>query len=210
LDIPQNQGQRELNPKILVFAGSNRTGAFSGKLAAAAAIELGKAGADVTRIALIDYPLPIMDEDLEREKGIPDNAYRLARLFAAHDGVLMCSPEYNASIPPLLKNTLDWVSRISKDNGKPLKPYQGKIAALCSSSEGAFAGVRGLAHLRDVSVNLGMTVISEQCSVPHANEAFDENGLLKTPRSQAALAKVANALTIHCRALGRPDLESRF
>ena len=199
-----------MNAKILVFSGSNREGAYSGKLAAAAALELGKAGADVTRIALIDYPLPIMDEDLERKKGIPDNAYRLGRLFAAHDGMLICSPEYNASIPPLLKNTLDWVSRISKDNGKQLKPYEGKILALCSTSPGAFAGIRGLAHLRDVTVNLGMTVISEQCSVPNANEAFDENGFLKNHRSQTSLVKVANSLTTMCRVLGRPDLESRF
>jgi chromate reductase, NAD(P)H dehydrogenase (quinone) len=199
-----------LNPKILVFAGSNRIGSFSGKLADAAALELGKAGAEATRIALIDYPLPIMDEDLEREKGIPDNAYRLARMMAAHDGVLICSPEYNASIPPLLKNTLDWVSRISKDNGRPLKPYQGKIAALCSCSEGAFAGIRGLVHLRAVAMNVGMTVISEQCSVPNANEAFDDNGLLKNQRPKDALAKVAGTLTQMCRAMGRPDLEGRF
>jgi chromate reductase, NAD(P)H dehydrogenase (quinone) len=195
-----------LNPKILVFAGSNRSGAFSGSLAALAALELGKAGADVTHIALIDYPLPIVDEDLEKEKGIPDNAFRLARLFAAHDGLLISSPEYNASLPPLLKNTIDWVSRISKDNGKPLKPYDGKIAALCSTSPGAFAGIRGLIHLRAVAVNVGLTVISEQCSVPNAGEAFDDNGHLKNPRSQAALAKVAQSLTNMCRATGRPEL----
>jgi chromate reductase, NAD(P)H dehydrogenase (quinone) len=195
-----------LNAKILVFAGSNRSGALSGKLAAAAAIELAKIGADVTRIALIDYPLPIMDEDLEREKGIPENAFRLARLFAVHDGMLICSPEYNASIPPLLKNTLDWVSRISKDNGKPLKPYQGKIAALCSTSTGAFAGIRGLVHLRAVAVNVGMLVISEQCSVPNADEAFDETGNLKSERSQRSLAEVALSLTAMCNTLGRPDL----
>jgi chromate reductase, NAD(P)H dehydrogenase (quinone) len=195
-----------LSPKILVFAGSNRTGALSGKLAAAAAMELAKAGADVTRIALVDYPLPIIDEDLEKEKGIPDNAYRLARLFAAHDGMLIVSPEYNASIPPLLKNTIDWVSRVSKDNGKPLKPYQGKIVALCSASPGAFAGVRGLIHLRAVAVNVGMTVVSQQCSIGNADEAFDETGLLKNPKSQASLASLANALTVMSRALGRPDL----
>ena len=163
-------------------------------------------GAGVTRISLIDYPLPIMDEDLENEKGIPENAYRLGRLIAAHDGLLICSPEYNASIPPLLKNTLDWVSRISKDNGKPLKPYQGKVAALCSSSDGAFAGIRGLVHLRAVAMNVGMTVITEQCSVPLASEAFDEQGNLKAPRSQAALSKVCQSLTHMCRVLRRPDL----
>ncbi|MCU0832252.1 MAG: NAD(P)H-dependent oxidoreductase [Rhizobiaceae bacterium] len=193
-------------PKILVFAGSNRTGAYSGRLAAAAVTALAAAGAAPTRIALADYPLPIMDEDLEKAEGIPENAYRLGRLIAAHDGLLICSPEYNSSIPPLLKNTIDWVSRITKDGGRPFKPYQGRVAALCSSSPGAFAGIRGLYHLRSVCMNVGLTVITEQCSVPAAHEAFDEDGVLKNPRSQAALDTVAQVLTATCRALARPDL----
>ena len=88
-------------PRILVFAGSIRTGAYSGRTADAAQKELAMQGAEVTRISLADYPLPIMDQDLEREKGIPENAMKLARLIAAHDAVLICTPEYNGSIPPL-------------------------------------------------------------------------------------------------------------
>ncbi|MBR7538899.1 NAD(P)H-dependent oxidoreductase, partial [Mycobacterium tuberculosis] len=107
--------------------------------------------------------------DLEEEKGIPENAMKLGRLFAAHDGILIASPEYNSSIPPLLKNTIDWVSRISRDGEKPLRPYAGKIVALCSSSDGNFAGVRGLYHLRSVLMNVGTLIISEQCSVAHAH-----------------------------------------
>ena len=80
--------------------------------------ELALQGAEVTRISLADYPLPIMDEDLEKEKGVPENAVQLARQIAAHDGLLIASPEYNASIPPLLKNTIDWVSRVRKDGGR--------------------------------------------------------------------------------------------
>ena len=112
--------------KILVFAGSIRTGAYSGKTADAATKELLEQGADVTRISLADYPLPIMDQDLEKEKGVPENAYRFGRLIAANDGLLICSPEYNSSIPPLLKNTIDWVSRIRKDNGRLFKPFDGQ------------------------------------------------------------------------------------
>ena len=99
------------SPKILVFAGSIRTGALSGKLAALAAKELALADADVTRISLADYPLPIYNGDLEKEKGIPENAVKLARLIAAQQGVFIATPEYNNSLPPLLKNTIDWVSR---------------------------------------------------------------------------------------------------
>jgi chromate reductase, NAD(P)H dehydrogenase (quinone) len=120
-------------PRILVFAGSIRTGAFSGKTADIAQGELALQGAEVTRISLGDYPLPIMDQDLEREKGVPENAVKLARLFAAHDALLICTPEYNGSMPPLLKNVIDWVSRVKNDGGRPLRPYPGKVVAICSS-----------------------------------------------------------------------------
>jgi chromate reductase, NAD(P)H dehydrogenase (quinone) len=195
-----------MQPRILVFAGSNRKNAYSGKLATVAALALAKAGADVTHVQLSDYALPIIDEDFEREHGIPDAAMRLGRLMASHDGVMICSPEYNGSIPPLLKNTIDWLSRISKDGLRPLKPFEGRVAALCSSSPGAFAGVRGLLHLRAVAVQVGMTVISEQCSIAQAHEAFGEDGALQNPRSAAALDKVAQALVMMCRAVARPDL----
>ena len=129
-------------PRILVFAGSIRTGAYSGRTADCAQKELAVQGAEVTRISLADYPLPLMDEDLEREKGVPENAVKLARLIAAHDAVLICTPEYNGSMPPLVKNTIDWVSRVHRDGGKPLNPYPGKVVGICSSSDGQFAGIR--------------------------------------------------------------------
>ncbi|PRD53075.1 NADPH-dependent FMN reductase [Phyllobacterium myrsinacearum] len=186
-------------PKILVFAGSNRTGAFSGQVADVATRTLAALGAEVTRIALIDYPLPIMDQDLEKEKGIPENAVKLGRLFAAHDGILIASPEYNSSIPPLLKNTIDWVSRISRDGEKPLRPYAGKIVALCSSSDGNFAGIRGLYHLRSVLMNVGTQIISEQCSVAHAHEAFADDGSFHDERTTRAMERVCQALIDHTR-----------
>ncbi len=183
-----------MNPKILVFAGSIRTGAYSGKTADAATKELALQGADVTRISLADYPLPIMDQDLEVEKGVPENAFKLARLIAAHEGLLIASPEYNSSIPPLLKNTIDWVSRIHKDGGRPFKPYAGKIAALCSSSDGNFAGARGLYHLRSVLMNCGVEIITPQCSVPRAQDAFDEDGQFKDEHLRRRMETVVRTL----------------
>lgn len=183
-----------MNPKILVFAGSIRTGAYSGKTADAATKELALQGAEVTRISLADYPLPIMDQDLEVEKGVPENAFKLARLIAAHDGLLIASPEYNSSIPPLLKNMIDWVSRIHKDGGRPFKPYAGKIAALCSSSDGNFAGARGLYHLRSVLMNCGVEIITPQCSVPRAQEAFDEHGEFKDEHLRRRMETVVRTL----------------
>jgi chromate reductase, NAD(P)H dehydrogenase (quinone) len=186
-----------MSPKILVLAGSNRTGAWSGKVADAAMKELSLAEADVTRIALIDYPLPLMDEDLEREKGIPENAIKLARLFAAHDGFFIATPEYNGSIPPLLKNVLDWVSRVKREGDGPIKPYADKVAALASSSTGTFAGIRAVSHLRAILAHMGVQVISQQCSVPNAQDAFDDMDRFRDERVHSNLQKAARALVEH-------------
>ena len=137
-----------MTPRILVFAGSIRSGAFSGQTADVAQKTLALQGAEVTRISLADYPLPIMDQDLEKEQGVPENAQKLGAMIAAQDGLLIASPEYNASIPPLLKNTIDWISRIRRDaNGNTLAPFAGTVACLCSSSDGNFAGLWLMYHL---------------------------------------------------------------
>lgn len=188
-------------PRILVFAGSTRSGAFSGRTADAAMKELALQGAEVTRISLGDYPLPIMDQDLEREKGVPENAMRLGRQIAAHDGMLIASPEYNSSIPPLLKNALDWVSRIRTQKGHPLDPYRGKVAALCSSSNGNFAGIRALYHLRAVLMSCQVEVITPQCSVARAAEAFDEDGQFRDERVRKAMETVVQTLIERARML---------
>jgi len=99
-------------PKILVFAGSIRTGSYNERLAALAAKELALTGAEVTRISLEDYPLPIYDGDGEAKSGVPAHARSLKRMMAEHSGVFIASPEYNASVTPLLKNTIDWISRV--------------------------------------------------------------------------------------------------
>jgi len=191
-----------MTPKILLFAGSIRKGAYSGKVADCAQKELAMQGAEVTRISLADYPLPIMDEDLEEEKGIPENAYKLARLMASNDAILICTPEYNGSMPPLLKNTIDWVSRISKDtNGKPLKPYPGKVVGICSSSNGHFAGIRSANHLRAVLSHIQMEVIAPQVSVPNGAEAFDEDGEFKDERLRKGMHRLCETLIRHARLL---------
>jgi chromate reductase, NAD(P)H dehydrogenase (quinone) len=181
-------------PQILVFAGSIRNGAYSGKNADAAMKELALQGAEVTRISLADYPLPIMDQDLEAEKGVPDNAVKLARLFVEHDGVLIATPEYNGSIPPLLKNTIDWISRVKGDRREPLKPFPGKVVAICSSSDGHFAGIRSANHLRAVLSHIQMEVISLQVSVPNAGEAFDEDGNYKEERLRKGMQRLCHTL----------------
>src|SRR3979411_3512329 len=98
--------------KILVSPGSLRSGSLNAKLAAAAAHEFVQMGAEVTRISLSDFPLPIYDGDLQAKSGVPKHAVNLKRMIGAHHGVLIVTPEYNSSLPPLLKNAIDWVTRV--------------------------------------------------------------------------------------------------
>ena len=128
-------------PKILVFAGSIRSGALSAKLAAVAAKEIALADAEVTQISLADYPLPLFNGDIETEKGVPENATKLARLLVAHQGAFIATPEYNHSLPPLLKNTLDWISRI-KHTGTI--PYRHKVYGMGATSDTRFGGARAI------------------------------------------------------------------
>ncbi|MER8843419.1 MULTISPECIES: NADPH-dependent FMN reductase [Mesorhizobium] len=181
-------------PKILVFAGSVRSGAYSGRTADVAQKELAVQGAEVTRISLADYPLPILDEDLEKENGVPENAQRLARLIAAHDGLLIATPEYNGSIPPLLKNTIDWVSRVRRDGGRSVRPLAGKIAGLCSSSNGHLAGIRCINHLRAVLVRCQMEVVTPECSVPEGGDAFDGDGHFRDERLHKSMEHLCRTL----------------
>src|SRR5919204_2105227 len=102
--------------KILVIPGSLRTGSLNAKLAATIALELVQTGAEVTRISLSDFPLPIYDGDLQAKSGVPKHAINLKRMIGAHQGVLIVTPEYNASVPPLLKNAIDWITRVQDAN----------------------------------------------------------------------------------------------
>lgn len=171
--------------KILVFAGSIRTGALSGRLAAHVARELALMNADATLISLADYELPLYNGDLEKNEGVPENAKKLKGMMLAHQGIYIASPEYNASMPPLLKNTIDWVSRAKEpaDN-----PYKQCVFALGATSNGRFGGYRGLYHLRQsLELGLGTLVIPEQVAISQAESAFDERGALKDEANQKLL-----------------------
>ena len=180
-------------PKILAFAGSTRRGSYNRLLAEVAASGARAAGAEVTHIDLRDYPLPLFDEDLEKESGAPEAARRLKELFIAHDGLLIASPEYNSSITAVLKNTIDWVSRAAPGES-PLAAYTGKVAAIMSASPGALGGLRGLVHLRAILGNIGVLVLPEQVAIPKASGSFDSEGRLKEPQQQANIQRLGEQL----------------
>lgn len=183
-------------PKILAFSGSIRRDSWNRKLIQSAADAARAAGGDITLIDLAEYPLPLYNGDLEDQDGLPDNALRLKALFKEHDALLIASPEYNSSIPPLLKNTLDWVSR-EWQSESGLVPYQNKVAAILGASPGSLGGMRMLPHLRQILNALGVLVLPGQFSLAHADEAFDpENGALKSPaRLHSLVLDLVNTTT---------------
>jgi len=181
--------------KLLFFAGSAREGSHNKRLAQLAAHIADANGLAATFADLGDYPMPIYDRDGEVRDGVPENARKLKALFMVHGGIFIAAPEYNASITPLLKNTLDWVSRVRKEGEPPLQVFKTRVFAIASASPGRFGGVRGLITLRQVlSVGLQALVLPEQVSIPHAETAFDEKGHLKDKAQQELLKTVVGKL----------------
>ena len=182
-------------PKILVFAGSIRTASFNARLAALAVKELASLNADVTRISLVDYPLPIFHGDIEAEQGTPANAVKLKRMFGIHHGVFIASPEYNASITPLLKNTLDWISRVREPAEPPLAAFRNRVFAIGAASNGTYGGYRSLIALRHVlELGCGALVLPEQIAVTEAATAFDHMDNLREERYASQLRCVLEQL----------------
>jgi chromate reductase, NAD(P)H dehydrogenase (quinone) len=180
-------------PRILAFASSTRRESFNKKLVAIAAQGAREAGAEVTLIDVKDFPLPLFDQDLEAEQGMPENGKKLRKLFIDHDGLLIASPEYNSSLPAVLKNAIDWVSRPAA--GEPsLVAFRGKVATLMSASPGAQGGLRGLVHVRSILGNIGVIVLPDQIAVAQAHEAFSPNGTLKDPKRQAGIEGLGKTL----------------
>ncbi|MGA3309801.1 MAG: NAD(P)H-dependent oxidoreductase [Xanthobacteraceae bacterium] len=182
-------------PKILVMAGSLRSGSHNARLAALAAKELALAEADVTRISLADYPLPLFDADFAADAGLPRNAVQLKHMFAAHQGVFIASPEYSASVTPLLKNAIDWISRV-RERGEPTyAAFKGRVFAIGSASPGSAGGLRSLMALRQIlELGCGALVLPEQVTVARPDQAFDEMDNLKDENLAAALKALARRL----------------
>ncbi|WP_102959527.1 NADPH-dependent FMN reductase [Mangrovicella endophytica] len=194
-----------MTPRILILPGSNRLASYNRRLAAEAARLVAATDAVATHLSLTDYPLPLYDADFEDEHGVPENATLLAQHLTAQDGLILVSPEYNTSIPPLVKNTIDWISRVRKVQGRPVQPFRGLVVALASASPGRLGGMRALAALRPVLMSLGAEVITPQCSLADAAHGFDEAGHLTDDHARAALEQMVERLIDHCRVLGRHE-----
>lgn len=180
--------------KILVVPGSLRTGSHNARLAAAAAYHFAQAGAEVTRVSLGDFPLPIYDGDLQSKSGVPKNAINLKRMMAAHHGVLIVTPEYNASVPPLVKNTIDWLTRVQEGHELRGQVFRERAFAVAAASESRLGGTRSLASLRLILSACHATVIPNQLALSFAAEAYDDMDRLRHPADIEALNALVRQL----------------
>lgn len=187
--------------RIAVLAGSTREGSWNRALAAVAARALEARGAEVTTLDLAAYDLPLYSAALEAN-AFPAHALRLKQVLSQQAGLLLVTPEYNGSIPPLLKNAIDWASRPTDGEAMlALSAYRGKAAAVMGASLSPFGGMRAVTHLRQILSTVQMLVIPEQVQLPAAHLAFDEQGALKDAMvaglvdlTAASLVRVAAAL----------------
>ncbi len=176
-------------PKILTFSGSTRSDSLNTKLMHEAKGIAEQMGAEVNVIDLKDYPMPFYDADLEANEGLPIHARRLRALMIESNAIIIASPEYNSSIPAVLKNALDWASRGA--DGKPSRDaFKGKKFAIMSASPSSIGGARGLVHLQAIIENVGGEVIKPNVSVAQAHNAFDAKGVLATSLKQELTAQM--------------------
>jgi NAD(P)H-dependent FMN reductase len=180
--------------KLLVIPGSLRTGSLNAKLAAVAIDALVRADVDATRISLGDFPLPIYDGDLESNSGVPKHALDLKRMISAHHGVLIVTPEYNASLPPLVKNTIDWISRVEDTHESKGQVFRERPFAIAAASNGRLGGARCLQALRLVLSACRAMVIPNQLTLAFAGEAYDDMDRLKHAADKDAMTAMVRQL----------------
>ena len=152
--------------KVLVFAASLRAESLNRRLAALAARVVAGAGATVDLATMRDFDVPSYDGDSEASDGIPAGAQELHRRLVANDAFIVASPEYNASMPGLLKNLIDWTSRF-----RP-QPFDGHHGLLLSASPSLAGGNRGLWALRMPLEHLGARIFPDMFSLAMAHKAF--------------------------------------
>ena len=183
--------------RLLFFAGSTREGSYNKKLARLAQHIAAANSIEGVFVDLKDYPMPLYNGDLEAEQGPPQKAAEFKALLAEYQGVFIASPEYNSSVTPLLKNTIDWVTRVRAKGETGLEVYKSRVFAISGASPGYYGATRSLLNLRQIlEVGIGAMLIPQQLALPRANDAFEEDGSLKDKAQQNMLKGVVEALAI--------------
>jgi chromate reductase, NAD(P)H dehydrogenase (quinone) len=186
---------------VLVFAASLRGDSLNRQLASLAARVAQREGAQVDVAAMQDFDVPSYDGDVEKAGGIPKGAEELRRRLAACDAFIIASPEYNASMPGVLKNLIDWTSRF-----RP-QPFDGKQGLLMSASPSMVGGNRGLWAVRVPLEHLGARIYPDMFSLAQAHKALAGGEIAGALRAEPASVSVAGrggqALPLHQARLGR-------
>jgi NAD(P)H-dependent FMN reductase len=183
--------------RLLSFAGSTRQGSYNKKLAQLAQCIAEANGIEAVFVDLKDYPLPIYDGDLEAAEGPPERARAFKALLQEYQGIFIASPEYNSSVTPLLKNTIDWVTRVRAKGESGLEVFRTRVFAIGGASPGNYGAMRSLLQLRQIlAVGTGALVIPQQIAVPRAGTAFEEDGSLKDETLQKLCADTVEALAV--------------
>jgi NAD(P)H-dependent FMN reductase len=178
--------------KVLVFAGSTRIASYNRRLAREVAALARDRGATVTHLELGEYDVPMYNADLEA-KGTPADVMKLKQLFYEHPAWLVCTPEYNASYPALVKNTLDWLSSPVKSDpvwNDDFRFSRGKVVGVLSASPGSLGGLRSQSHLIPLLLNLHCWVAPQTYALARAAEAFDAQGRLKEDSARKRVQSV--------------------
>lgn len=175
---------------VLAFSGSARTGSLNRTLLALGVAALRERNVVVRELEGAEQ-LPLYNGDLEAD-GLPESVLAMGRIFFRHQGLLLATPEYNGFPTPLLKNTLDWVSR-STGGAPGSSAFNGTVAATVSAAGGS-GGARVRPLVRTLLTNLRMNVVDAELGIAKAFSAFDADGSLRDPAHEAQLNVVADAL----------------
>ncbi|MDP3673078.1 MAG: NAD(P)H-dependent oxidoreductase [Telluria sp.] len=189
--------------KLLVFAGSTRLNSWNRRLAAVTATMARAGGADVTHVELADFDVPMYNADLEA-RGTPADVMKLKQLTYEHPAWIICTPEYNASYPALLKNTLDWISSPVKSDpvwNDDFRSTRGKVVGVLSASPGALGGLRSQSHLVPLLLNLHCWVAPTHYALGRAADAFDAQGGLVADTSKKRVQAVIDEVLWAARRL---------
>jgi len=182
------------NIHILGISGSLRKGSYNTSLLAAAS-ELLPEGMSLETFDLA--PIPLYNDDV-RAVGYPKSVQQFRERIAASDALLIATPEYNFSIPGVLKNAIDWASR------PPNPPLSGKPVAMMGATTGNFGTVRAQMHLRQVCVFCNMFPFNKpEVLVMRAKEKFDADGRLTDETARGLIRDLLLALADWTRRLER-------
>ena len=178
--------------KLLVFAGSTRQNSYNRKLARVVAQMARDSGAQVTHLELADFDVPMYNADLEA-RGTPADVLKLKQLGYEHPAWIICTPEYNASYPALVKNTLDWITSPVRSDpvwSDAFRSTRGKVVGMLSASPGGLGGLRSQSHLAPLLLNLQFWLAPKNFALARAGEAFDEQGGLVSEAAQKSVQAV--------------------